>query len=115
MLPRFSIHLLRQGKSDAAGSLCLAAFGRPLKEVLEPRALPPQQRKKFARAQGVHVSAEEGFQAPPEIGARPRTQPVTLGADPVVAETVPHPRAYFHPSRRRSDVMCATWWRLCQA
>jgi hypothetical protein len=90
MLSTLSIHLLRQGKSDGAGPLCLVAFGRPLQEALEPRVLAPYQREKFARAQVVHVPAEECFQAPPEVGAGPRSQPVTLGGDPVVAESVEH-------------------------
>ena len=65
--------------------------------------------------QRMHIPAKKCFQAPANVRTRPRAQAIALGRDPVVAQRGEDQCGYFQPSRSRSAVMCATWWRPCQA
>src|ERR1700687_1607971 len=105
---------VRRPSIDVFG-LGTMAFRHPDEEILESRTLSPQKTEELRCAQCVHVSAKECFEAPAKIWAGPRAQSVTLGGRPVVAESGEHQSGYFQPWRSRSEVMCATWWRLCQA
>jgi len=66
------------------------ALGRPRKESRESFALAPNKPAKFRGPQRVHVAAEKRFEAPANVRTGPRTQPVTLCRDPVVAERSKH-------------------------
>jgi len=71
-------------------SLHTPALGGPGKESRELFALAPNEPEELCGPQGVHVPAKKGFEAPTNVGAGPRTQPVPFRRDPVVAERSQH-------------------------
>src|ERR1700675_1214697 len=106
--PLTIIHPSGRRPSIAVFALGTTALRHPSEEMLETRTLAPEKAKELRSAERLHVSAKKSFEAPANIWAAPRTQPVTLGSRPVVAESGEHRSTYFQPSRARSEVMCAT-------
>src|SRR5215469_8073472 len=72
--------------------ICSAAAGGgdPVEEALHTGAFTPEERKEFMGVEIRGFVAEESFHAPLNVWRGPRTQPVALGDDPVVAEGVQH-------------------------
>jgi hypothetical protein len=111
----YIVHPLQTPGSGTVAALDTPALGGPCKEAPKSRAFAPHQAEEFAGPERVLVPARKCFQAPAKVRTRPRSQPVALGRDPVVAQSRENQDGYFQPSRSRRHVMCATWWRPCQA
>jgi hypothetical protein len=71
-------------------TLRAAADGDPLEETLHAGAFAPHQSEEFAGVEVGGFSAEEGFEAPLDVGGGPGAEAVALRDDPVVAEGVRH-------------------------
>ena len=67
-----------------------AADGDPGEETLEAGAFAPEEGEEFAGVERGGFVAEEGFEAPLDIGGAPGAKAVAPGDDPVVAESVQH-------------------------
>ena len=67
-----------------------AADGNPVEEAFHAGAFAPEEREKFAGVEIGGFLAEEGFEAPLDVGRGPGAEAITLGDDPVVAESVQH-------------------------
>src|SRR5271169_5421945 len=104
------IHLMGR-----ATPLHAPALGSPRQESRKLFSLAPNEAEKLCWTEGMHITAEKSFEAPANVRTGPGTQPVTLRRDPVVAKRREHHAGQFQPSRWRSEVMWATWWRPCQA
>jgi hypothetical protein len=76
-----------------AGVLGSAADGNPVEEAFHAGAFAPEEREKFAGVEIGGFLAEEGFEAPLDVGRGPGAEAITLGDDPVVAESVQHVEA----------------------
>ncbi len=70
----------------AALSLHAPALRHPFEKSAQLFSLTPDQVKKFRPPQRMRVAAEKSFQAPANVRAGPRAQPVALCRDPVVAQ-----------------------------
>jgi hypothetical protein len=69
--------------------LSLAAGGGPFREGFETVAIFPTEFEEFARVEIGGFFAEEGFEAPLEVRALPRTKAVAARSEPIELEHVP--------------------------
>src|ERR1700681_1535653 len=120
ILPRIQfpmpiLHRSAKRLLGAVSALNTAALRNPREKMLKARTLAPDEPEELCCTERVHVSAEKCFKSPSNIRAGPRTQSVAFRGIPVVAQSSEQQAGYFQPSRARSEVICATWWRPCQA
>ena len=69
--------------------LSLAAGGGPVREGFQSVAIFPAELEKFASVEVGGFLAEEGFKAPLDVRALPRTKTVAAGSEPIELEHVP--------------------------
>jgi hypothetical protein len=67
-----------------------AGIGNPVEKMLHARAVTPEKREEFSGIEIRGFLAEEGFQAPLNVGRSPGRETMALGDDPVVAQSVQH-------------------------
>ena len=71
--------------------LSAAKIGGPGGEAFHPGALAPHEMQKFTRIEVIGFGAKKRLHAPLQVLTTPRTQAVTLGNHPVIAQRVQHP------------------------
>jgi hypothetical protein len=78
------------GQAEARMTLGMAAFGGPVGKGFEAMAVLPRELQEFLGIEIGRFFAKEGFEAPLEVGAFPRSEAVTAGGEPIELEQVPH-------------------------
>src|SRR5580704_9122672 len=71
-------------------ALNAAAFGGPVGEPLQLIAVFPCQLKKFCGGHVRRFFSQKSFKPPLQVGAVPRSQPVTPSRNPVKLKRLPH-------------------------
>jgi hypothetical protein len=88
-------------------SMLSSAAGRgPVREGFQAVAIFPTESEKFARVEIGGFFAEEGFKAPLDVGALPRTKTVAAGSEPIKLEHVPQATQLYGISFPSSVVSC---------